>query len=924
MKTSSGIERSQLMNNLENYQSVIVKGFIYAFLVITVSGHLISQQKLTTDELSRIEEDFAKNATARIKGQVFWSGKDISNTTVQVYKDKSLKEPYTGVTQLINGKFDIRVEPGDYYLVAFVDLDRSGKFDLGDGMGVFGVTNWNNPTQEKRLISIDSYQSINGINVPIVARLQDVKGFNKIVSTAEYKESALTKFRDKLEEITSGIQGHIIWEDFQSHEKVSISAYTDLSWKYRVAVCQMEEDQTFALNLKPGKYYLLAVVDRNESNNFDPGDLVGMYGLEDVSVDSYPRPVLVSKANVTKGVGIAITGRQLANGKTIPMNQLVKPVSNDGEVVVVKGKVIWPGHSLENSIVQIYEEATMINPIKQFGLDLNGEFEVPLPSQSYYFLVNVDSDGDGKYSVGDAIGGFGTDDIINIPPSLVKLGEGHSTLIEITISATYSDDGQLEPVHRLEWVTPTSEVRSGIEGRILWSSQEFKVGVISLSQDDDFNQPVAYPVSFREDGKYRINVPPGDYYVMAVVDLNGNQHADLRDGVGVYGTQRPVQGNPHMISVFSDYITPSIDITISAIYIDQFGNIAEIDDGHRHTIQMQYGKPDDTFQFTRSGIQVEEWWYWVRGVGFVFEATDKGWRLQDQQEFDPALQDKAGDAIVFDDPQGVAHYISNVLIFYDYDNLVWGYAPDGTNEPLGVGKKPTVSMDGRILYTDSDNNVIVNDQGEIDIFLDRRELAKDPAMSPDGNYVAFVRRGPDRQRLYVKHISTGSEFVIPSTAIEVSTPSWNTAGEILAYSARGTIENPQVRDDRNIYAYDRVRNRIDPICVSLNDDAEPRWSPINHNVMAFSRKEGRHRQIWLAELNPENGIRETQITNYGGEKPAWLPNGEQILYENNGQLWLISINGTENHPVKVNEQMMFGGNPYVVPSLVSDRRNMSN
>ena len=157
MKTSSGIERSQLMNNLENYQSVIVKGFIYAFLVITVSGHLISQQKLTTDELSRIEEDFAKNATARIKGQVFWSGKDISNTTVQVYKDKSLKEPYTGVTQLFNGKFDIRVEPGDYYLVAFVDLDRSGKFDLGDGMGVFGVTNWNNPTQEKRLISIDSY-----------------------------------------------------------------------------------------------------------------------------------------------------------------------------------------------------------------------------------------------------------------------------------------------------------------------------------------------------------------------------------------------------------------------------------------------------------------------------------------------------------------------------------------------------------------------------------------------------------------------------------------------------------------------------------------------------------------------------------------------------------------------------------------------
>ncbi len=257
---------------MATHQSVIVKGLICVFLVITVSGYLIAQQKLTANELSKIEGNFVENATARIKGQVFWSGKDISKTTVQVYKDESLKEPYTGVTQLINGKFEIRVEPGNYYLVAFVDLDKSGKFDFGDGMGVFGVIDWTDPTQEKRLISIENHQSINGINVPIVARLQEVKGANKIVSTAEYKASDLTRFKDKLEEITSGVQGHIIWEDFNLEEKVSISAYTDLSWKYRAAACHMDEDQTFSLNLNHGKYYFLAVVARNETNNFDPGD----------------------------------------------------------------------------------------------------------------------------------------------------------------------------------------------------------------------------------------------------------------------------------------------------------------------------------------------------------------------------------------------------------------------------------------------------------------------------------------------------------------------------------------------------------------------------------------------------------------------------------------------------------------------------
>ncbi len=901
------------MNEMKNNQLVIVKALTCIFLIIMVSGHLISQQKLTTKELKKIEEDFVKNATAKIKGQVFWPGKDLSKTTTQVYKDKFLKEPYTGVTQLIDGQFEIRVEPGDYYLVAFVDLDKSGKFDFGDGMGVFGITDWSDPKQEKQLISIGNYQSINGINIPIVARLQDIESANKLVSITEYEESNLTKFKGKLEEITSGIQGHITWEDFTPAEKISVFAYTDLSWKYRAATCQMEEDQTFILNLKPGKYYLLAVVDRNGSNAFSPGDLVGIYGIQDLSADAHPRPVLVNKADITKEIEIAITGKQLENGKTVPINQMTKSISNNEGMAEITGKVIWPGHSLQNSILQIYKAKTMINPTRQVELDLKGEFELLLPSESYYFLVNVDSNGDGKYSVGDAIGGFGTSDITNIPPSSIKLKEGKNTPIEIVVSATYSSDGQLEPVHSLEWITPTTEYKSGIEGQILWSNQEFKIGVISLSQDEDFTQPIAYPVSFDEDGKYRIQVPPGDYYVMAIVDLNNNRHADLRDGVGIYGTHRPVQGNPHIISVFPNYITPSIDITISAIYIDQLGNIAEIDDGHRHTIQMQYGKPDDTFQFTRSGTQIEEWWYWSQGIGFIFEATGKGWRLQDQQEFDPNPNDTI-DTTTFEQKETVPHI--NALIVYNYDNLVWGYAPGGTNEPLGIGRKPTVSIDGRILYTDLDGNIVINDQGEIDILLDRKELARDPAISSDGNYVAFVRRGPDRQRLYVRHISTGSEFLIPSTAIEVSTPSWNTTNKILTYSARGTIENPQTRNDRNIYAYNRIENRIDPICVGLTDDTEPRWSPTDPNIMAFSRQEENHRQIWLAELNQKETTQETQITTHGGEKPVWLPNGKEILYENNGQLWLIPINGGENYPVKVNGQMIFGENPYVVPSPV--------
>jgi len=55
------------------------------------------------------------------------------------------------------------------------------------------------------------------------------------------------------------------------------------------------------------------------------------------------------------------------------------------------------------------------------------------------------------------------------------------------------------------------------------------------------------------------------------------------------------------------------------------------------------------------------------------------------------------------------------------------------------------------------------------------------------------------------------------------------------------------------------------------------------------------------------------LTRYGGEHPVWLPDGSGILYENNGQLWVISIDGEENQPVRFRVRVIFGHEPYAVP-----------
>ena len=116
------------------------------------NNQIWAQQSTSVETDEETIEAFAERATSGLKGRVIWEGQDLSQTTVQVYKDEGLQHLYTGVTQLNSGEFEVRVEPGRYYLVAFVDLNRSGKFDTGDGMGIFGITNWLIQTNRNRAL----------------------------------------------------------------------------------------------------------------------------------------------------------------------------------------------------------------------------------------------------------------------------------------------------------------------------------------------------------------------------------------------------------------------------------------------------------------------------------------------------------------------------------------------------------------------------------------------------------------------------------------------------------------------------------------------------------------------------------------------------------------------------------------------------
>ena len=896
---------------------------IFVMLIVLFTDQIWAQQSTPTETDEEMIEDFAERATSGLKGKVIWDGQDLSQTTVQVYKDKGLKNLYTGVTQLNSGEFEVRIEPGHYYLVAFVDLNRSGKFDTGDGMGIFGITNWDDSNQQKQIVKVADRQMIRGLDIIIAARMQEVDGQGQIVSLSDYQEDPLEQFKSQLEMISSGIKGQLTYEGQESFTNALVFAYTDLLWKYRAGETQVAADGSFALNLLPGKYYLMAIIDKNKTNLFDSGDALGIYGVTDLrESQAFPQPVLVSPNRFVSDLHITITGKQAKSGQVVPMDEPAAEIDPAGPATAqVSGKVRWTGNSLKGGVIQIFREAALLREVHQVGVNEDGKFSLQLPPGDYYLMANVDADGNGKYSLGDGLGGYGTADITTTPPSALTLAAGTNPEITIFVSARYNADGQLEAIAEGA-IDLSQDNTGGISGQIRWDGKVFKEGILSISETPDFQSPVAISLNLENDGRYEFSIPPGDYYVMAVVDLDGDRKSGLRDGVGIYGTRHPVRSKElQRVSVFPDYTTPHIDIEIFAMYIDAEGNIAEIEDGGRSEIKLQYGVPEDVFQFTRFGRQIEEWCYWTQGVRFRFEAVGAGWKLQTRKDFEPTVEALEQLKQMEQQPQQPSPDAPettplNALLYYNFDDIIWECMPTtGIQRPLAAGRRPTASLDGRLTHIDLEGNVILHDsnapQGRL--LLERYELATDVTISPDGAYLAFARQEMGRQHIYIRHISSREEIPVPSTAQEMFTPAWNLTGELLAYSTKGSIENPEAGTDRNIYSYAYVNGRVEPISIGPEDDAEPAWSPSDPNLLAFSRAEGQHRQIWLVELSPEGKPNAQQLTRYGGEKPVWLPDGSAVLYETNGQLWQISKDASRNRPVMLNGQVIFGHEPYVIP-----------
>ena len=147
-----------------------------------------------------------------------------------------------------------------YYLVAYVDVDKSGNFNAGDGLGIFGITEWNNEAQKYQIIEIDHRERIRDIEIPITARATQTDGKPNIVPISRYQPTELQQFQSDLRAATSGCSGTLsLGLDKDDPKpfalegrKALILAYTDLSWKYRAGITTVSAAGTWGPQVATG------------------------------------------------------------------------------------------------------------------------------------------------------------------------------------------------------------------------------------------------------------------------------------------------------------------------------------------------------------------------------------------------------------------------------------------------------------------------------------------------------------------------------------------------------------------------------------------------------------------------------------------------------------------------------------------------
>ena len=159
--------------------------------------------------------------------------------------------------------------------------------------------------------------------------------------------------------------------------------------------------------------------------------------------------------------------------------------------------------------------------------------------------------------------------------------------------------------------------------------------------------------------------------------------------------------------------------------------------------------------------------------------------------------------------------------------------------------------------------------------------SSDPAYSPDGSKIAFVRNGTRGYDIFVMNADGSGQKQLASTGSADLQPAWSPDGKKIAFVSNTFSLNRQ--SDYEIWVMNANGTNPAPITNTSYSETQPAWSPDGSKI-AFS-SEGV--DVWVMDANGDN---QTNITpnspigcsptcyQGGDDAPAWSPDGSKIAY----------------------------------------------